>query len=239
MSINITLYPQPILIDLGLSAICRMVSKRCPEGVWMTLSTAWMVIMPNQLLKLQWRNIEYCFNRLVPFLSMTLDWPLSFLFWGVCRVSGRFLGVVLGYLTDSGYCLGRLGWWGVRRGIIDKNLIRVILISWFLLSQVPRNVWRLSGKCLRGVWGLSEWLWILFGLSGYCLGGYDVQASDKHPMEYSILAGFLTPCAVLGVSVGCLEGVWEVSGGCLSEYGYCLGGMMCKQLINTQWKILY
>ena len=53
MSINITLYPQPILIDLGLSAICRMVSKRCPEGVWMTLGTAWMVIMPNQLLKLQ------------------------------------------------------------------------------------------------------------------------------------------------------------------------------------------
>ena len=61
-----------------------------------------------------------------------------------------------------------------------------------------------------------------------------MQASDKHPMEYSILAGFLTPCAVFGVSVGCLEGVWEVSGGCLCESGYCLGGMMCKQLINTQ-----
>ena len=53
MSINITLYPQPILIDLGLSGICRRVSKRCPEGVLMTLDTAWMVIMPNQLLKLQ------------------------------------------------------------------------------------------------------------------------------------------------------------------------------------------
>ena len=91
----------------------------------------------------------------------------------------------------------------------------------------------MSGRCLEGVWGLSEWLCILFGLSGYCLG------VDKHPMEYSILAGFLTPCAVLGVSVGCLEGVWEVSGGCLSDSGYCLGGMMCKQLINTQWKILY
>ena len=38
-----------------------------------------------------------------------------------------------------------------------------------------------------------------------------MQASDKHPIEYSILAGFLTPCAVLGVSVGCLEGVWGLS----------------------------
>ena len=61
-----------------------------------------------------------------------------------------------------------------------------------------------------------------------------MQASDKHPMEYSILAGFLTPCAVFGVSIGCLEGVWEVSWGCLSESGYCLGGMMCKQLITVQ-----
>ena len=38
----------------------------------------------------------------------------------------------------------------------DKNLIMVILISWFLLSQVPQNSLRLSGKCLRGVWVLSE-----------------------------------------------------------------------------------
>ena len=106
MSINITLYPHPILIDLGLSGMCQGVSKRCLEGVWMTLDTAWILIMPNQLLKLQWRNIECCFNWLVPFLSLTLDWPLSFLFWGVCRVSGRFLGVVLGCLNESGYCLG-------------------------------------------------------------------------------------------------------------------------------------
>ena len=25
-----------------------------------------------------------------------------------------------------------------------------------------------------------------------------------------------------GVSVGCLEGVWKVSGGCLGDSGYCL-----------------
>ena len=46
MSISITLYPHQILKDLGLSGMCWRVSKRCPEGVWMTLDTAWMVIMP-------------------------------------------------------------------------------------------------------------------------------------------------------------------------------------------------
>ena len=35
----------------------------------------------------------------------------------------------------------------------------------------------------------------------------------------------------LGVSVRCLEGVWEVSGGCLSDSGLWLEGMICKQFI--------
>ena len=54
-----------------------------------------------------------------------------------------------------------------------------------------------------------------------------------------MLAGFLSPsclglvkkCAVFGVSVRCLEGVWEVSGGCLSDSGLWLEGMICKQFI--------
>ena len=79
----------------------------------MTLDTAWIVIMPNQLLKLQGRNIECCFNWLVPFLSMTLDWPLSFIFWVVWKVSGRLVGVVLGFLNESGDCLVGVGWMGV------------------------------------------------------------------------------------------------------------------------------
>ena len=33
---------------------------------------------------------------------------------------------------------------------------------------------------------------------------------------------------------GCLQGVQGVSGGCVSDSGYCLGGMICKQLINIQ-----
>ena len=151
------------------------VSGRCQEGVWMTLDTAWMVIMPNKLLKLQWRNIDYCFDWMVPFISMTLDWKMSVLFWVVLRVRGRCLGGVLGCLSDSRSYLG-WGGWGYDVKLIDINPIRVIFINWFLLSQVPLNVWRLSGKCLRGVWGLSEWPWILSG-------GYDVQAIDKHPMD--------------------------------------------------------
>ena len=69
--------------------------------------------------------------------------------------------------------------------------------------------------------------------------GHDVQASDKHPMEYSILAGFLTPCAVFGVSVGCLEGVWEVSGGCLSDSGYCLGRYDMQAIDNHPIRFIY
>ena len=74
-------------------------------------------------------------------------------------------------------------WGGVGVGegydvkLIDTNLIRVILISWFLLSQVPQNAWRLSGKCLKGVWKVSEGF---VSDTGYCLGGYDVQAIDRH-----------------------------------------------------------
>ena len=34
--------------------------------------------------------------------------------------------------------------------------------------------------CLEGVWEVSEGC---LSDSGYCLGGYDVQAIDKHPMD--------------------------------------------------------
>ena len=81
------------------------------EGVWMTLDTAWMVIMPNQLLKLQWRNIDYCFDWMVPFISMTLDWQMSVLFWVVLRVRGRCLGWCL-ELSEWFWISSGLGWCG-------------------------------------------------------------------------------------------------------------------------------
>ena len=83
--------------------------------------------------------------------------------------------------------------------------------------------------------------------SGYSLGRCDVQEtkniqSDSFSLAYyffSQLPRIGQNVPYFGLSVGCLEGVWEVSGGCLSDSGYCLGGMMCKQLINTQWTNLY
>ena len=79
---------------------------------------------------------------------------------GAWQMSGRCLE-----LSEWFWILSGVGWggWGYDVKLIDINPIRVIFISWFHLSQVPLNVWRLSGKCLRGVWELSVWLWILSG----------------------------------------------------------------------------
>ena len=62
--------------------------------------------------------------------------------------------------------------------------------------------------------------------------GYDVQAIHKDPILLILISCFLfsqwprngQKVHNLWVSVGCLEGVWEVSGGCLDDSGYCLGG---------------
>ena len=78
-----------------------------------------------------------------------------------------------------------------------------------------------SGRCLGGIWGLSEWLLILSG-------GYNVQT----PISLIFTSWFLfcqLPQIIqngpyFGVSGGCLEGVLEVSGDYLSDPGYCLEG---------------
>ena len=82
---------------------------------------------------------------------------------------------------------------------------------------------------------MSELLWILSG-------GYDVKAIDKHPIRlifislflFSQLPGIGQIVLYFGVSGRYLEGVWEVSGGCLSDSGYYVGGMMFKKQINIQ-----
>ena len=69
--------------------------------------------------------------------------------------------------------------------------------------------------------------------------GDDVQALFKHPIRLILNSCFLFSqwpwdgqnLPKLGVSVGCLEDVWEVSGGCLSDSGLWLGGMMCKHFL--------
>ena len=87
----------------------------------------------------------------------------------------------------------------------------------------------MSVGCLKGVWDVSGGC---LSDSGYCLGGYDVQAIDKHPIRLIFISCFLFSqlprngqnVPYFGVSVGCLEGVWGVSGGCLSDSEYSLVG---------------
>ena len=101
---------------------------------------------------------------------------------------------------------------------------------------MPWNVCWLSGKCLRGVWGLCEWLWIQGG-------GYDVQSIDKHQILLLYISGFLFSqlpwngqnVPYFRVSAVCLEGVWEASGVVWVTLDTVWGDTMCKQLINTQF----
>ena len=43
----------------------------------------------------------------------------------------------------------------------------------------------------------------------------------------------------VGVSEGCLEGVWEVSEGCLSDSGYYLGGYDMQSIDNHPIRFIY
>ena len=70
-----------------------------------------------------------------------------------------------------------------------------------------------SEGCLEGVWEVSEGC---LSDSGYCLGGYDLHAINKHPIDSSSLVySFTGSCLGLVKMWGCLWGVWEVSGRCL------------------------
>ena len=74
--------------------------------------------------------------------------------------------------------------------------------------------------------------------SGYCPGRYDVQAIDNHAIRFICITVFLFSqlpqigqnVPYFGVSAGCLEGVWEVSGGCLAHSGSCLGPIDAKSM---------
>ena len=61
---------------------------------------------------------------------------------------------------------------------------------------------------------------------------------ESAPLAYSLSPSCLRlvkTCYIFGVSVGCLEGVWEVSGICLSDFRYCCGGMVLIHLIKIQF----
>ena len=128
------------------------------------LNSAWRVIMPNQLMTLQWRNIEKCFNWLVPSLSMTLDWTLSALSRGVCRVSIRCLGGVLGCLGDFGYCLGWGGgvWYEINLWKFNLSHFDQLVPSLPSASECLNVVWKVSERCLEVVWVILDTVWGLW-----------------------------------------------------------------------------
>ena len=70
-------------------------------------------------------------------------------------------------LSDSGCCLG-----GYDGQAIDKHPFRLIYIGSFLFSQLPQifqnagvsegcleGVCKVSGRCLKGVWGTLDTVW--------------------------------------------------------------------------------
>ena len=106
---------------------------------------------------------------------------------------------------------------------IDKHQIRLIFLRRILFSELPWigkkcAVFVVSVGCLECVWEVSGGC-----LSDYvyCLGAYDMQAIDNHPIRLIYISVFIFSqlprighnVPYFGVSVGCLEGVWEVSGG--------------------------
>ena len=51
--------------------------------------------------------------------------------------------------------------------------------------------------------------------TGYCLGGYDIQANDKHPIRLIFIGFFLFRLVKTCHILGCPQGVLKVSGKCL------------------------
>ena len=141
---------------------------------------------------------------------------------GCLRMSGSYLGV-------SGICLGEY-----RCHINHKQLNRSRHIA-FSPSDLPRQKvlhFGVSVGCLEGVCKVSGGC---LGDSEYCLGGYNAKSIDKSSLGIILISWFLfsqwLPISdVCRVSVGCLEGVWNVSGGCLGDYGYFLGGYNAKAI---------
>ena len=151
-----------------------------------------------------------------------------------------------------GRCLGVDFRWYLAKGMMCKHFLNIPLDSFLIAasfcSQWPwdsQNLSKLgvSVRCLEGVWEVS----------GGCLSdcglwfeGMICKQFIYIPFDSFLLAACFTPTGIVwtksaqilgvcGVSWRCLEGVWKGLGIVWDDSGYCLGGMMCKQLINTQW----
>ena len=128
--------------------------------------------------------------------------------------------------------------WGLRvsgdvliPNLLTKKLYSVMALRYCLLFLCPvlhKNAY--AWGCLDCVCGVSGWcLWVsgsYLGVCGRCLGEYRCHINRKQLNRscHIKLLPFLHSQKVLnfGVSVGCLEDVWKVSGGRVGDSGYCL-----------------
>ena len=105
---------------------------------------------PNLLILAFWRALV----RIIFFL-MTLDWPL-----GVCWVLGRFLGGVLGCMSDSGYCLGWVGvWCEIDWHKSNQSYFHQMVPSLPGASECLKVVWKVSERCLGVVCVTLDTVW--------------------------------------------------------------------------------
>ena len=76
-----------------------------------------------------------------------------------------------------------------------------------------------SGWCLC----VSDGVWIISGGVWGSISHKQLKRS-RHikPLPFLQVTCHGHKVLNFGVSVGCLEGVWKVSGGCLGDSGYCL-----------------
>ena len=101
----------------------------------------------------------------------------------------------------------------------------------------------MSEGCLDGVCGCLRVSGSYLGVSGICLGEYRCHINHKQLNRSRHIAfspSDLPRQKVLhfGVSVGCLEGVCKVSGGCLGDSEYCLGGYNAKSIDKSSLGII-
>ena len=155
----------------------------CVRGVWGVYEWLWILgggMMCKQLINTQFDYFILAGSFSSSYLGLVKMYRLSGCLQGVWRVSGRRLELSEWLWILSG---------GYDVQAIDKHPIWHIFISLFLFSQLPKigqNVpyFGVSGKCLGGIWGcLCD--------PGYCLGGYDVQAINKHPIWFIFISLFL------------------------------------------------
>ena len=139
---------------------------------------------------------------------------------------------------------GLPGWLWKLSGVqaIDKNLIRLIFINWFLFSWVGQNlpyfgcpwgVWKVPGRCLGVVWVTVDTVW----------EGMMCKQLINIQLDWFLLAASFSPSCLGMVKMchilGCLSGVYKVSGGCLVVVLVTLstlwGAMMSTGLINIKF----